>query len=338
MTHKYEHTHNPKVEHIHGKGHKNLATKPKHGGLRSILFSPVGGMSNASTRLICYENAPYLRQLGWRVKVGRDDASKYGITIFQKRYSSRDLARAKATGGKTVLQISEARFVGRTKQSEDVIRFAKQVDKVVVGTRKTQDWFKAHGVTSTVIPTGLDFANLPHGVRKYKPIKICWIGNSRNEVYLNHLVEPLNRLWKEFDFEFRVIGGKMLAAAWMKQPNFIKWQLGEAEKYVAECHIGVAPLNLGSVELTKPPSKPVLYMALKLATIGTDTPPYRGLIQNGVNGFLISNNDPDAWYEALHGLFDDTTRTRIANAGYESCQSYNAPVIAKRWDKFLRGL
>jgi len=130
----------------------------------------------------------------------------------------------------------------------------------------------------------------------------------------------------------------MFAANWTKAPNFIRWRLEDAEKKVAECHIGVAPLEQSSIELTKPPSKPILYMALKLAVVGTSTPPYRSLIQNGVNGFLISNNSPDEWYDTLRGLFDDVQRRRIANAGYASCQSYNAPNIAARWNKFLKRL
>jgi len=135
-----------------------------------------------------------------------------------------------------------------------------------------------------------------------------------------------------------VIGAKMFTANWAKQPNFIKWQLGEAEKQVAECHIGVAPLSQSGIELTKPPSKPVLYMSLKLAVVASSTPPYRSLIQNGVNGFLINNNSPDEWYASLAALFNTETRNQMAIAGYESCQAYDAPAIAERWNKFLRKL
>ena len=331
------HKHSPKEhkpkEHSHQKPKKTSSS-----GKRTILFQSVGGMSNASTRYICYENARYLRNYGYKIKIGKADTGNFDIVIFQKRYTGRDLERAKATRGKTVLQISEARFVNSSKQSDMVVRFAKEMDGVIVGSRYLQKWFAQRGIASTVIPTGLDFSSLPQGTVKDRPIKICWIGSAMNERYLKYLVTPLNRLWQDYDFEFRVIGAGMFAANWAKAPNFIRWQLGEAEKRVAECHIGVAPLDQSSIELTKPPSKLVMYMALKLAVIGSSTPPYRSLVQNGVNGFLIANNSPDEWYNALVELFDTERRNQMALVGYESCQGYNAPAIASRWNRFLKGL
>ena len=324
------HVHNPKEHHHHKpKGQSNKKT---------ILFQSVGGMSNASTRYICYENAKYLKNYGYKIKIGKENTENFDIVIFQKRYNGRDLERAKSAKGKTVLQISEARFINNSEQSDMVIRFAKQVNNVVVGTNYLKKWFADRGIASTVIPTGLDFANLPQGTVKNRPIKICWIGADRNEKYLKHLVAPLNRLWQDYDFEFRVIGATMLKANWAKPPNFIKWQLGEAEKRVAECHIGVAPLDQSGIELTKPSSKLIMYMALKMAVVATSTPPYRSLIQNGVNGFLISHNSPDEWYNALVELFNTEKRNRMAIAGFNSCKSYDAPAIASRWNKFLREL
>ena len=331
------HVHKPKA-HSPKKPKEHSSAKTVSNAKRTILFQSVGGMSNASTRYICYENARYLRNYGYKIKIGKADTGNFDIVVFQKRYNGRDLERAKAARGKTVLQISEARFVNSSEQSNMVVRFAKEVNGVIVGTSYLEKWFAQRGVASTVIPTGLDFANLPQGTEKNRPIKICWIGSGKNERYLAYLVTPLNRLWQDYDFEFRVIGAKMFAANWARQPNFIKWQLGEAEKRVAECHIGVAPLSQSGIELTKPPSKLILYMALKLAIIGSSTPPYRSLVQNGVNGFLISNNSPDEWYNALVQLFDTEKRNQMAIAGFNSCQGYNAPNIATRWNRFLRRL
>ena len=255
------HIHKPK-EHSHQNPTKISSAKTVSSSKRTILFQSVGGMNNASTRYICYENARYLRNYGYKIKIGKADTGNFDIVIFQKRYNGRDLERAKAARGKTVLQISEARFVNSSEQSDAVVRFAREVNGVIVGTSYLKKWFAQRGIASTVIPTGLDFASLPQETVKNRPIKICWIGSGNNEKYLAHLVAPLNRLWQDYDFEFRVIGAGMYNANWAKQPNFIRWQLGEAEKRVAECHIGVAPLDQSSIELTKPPSKPIMYVLL----------------------------------------------------------------------------
>ncbi len=334
MSHKHS-------KHVH-KPHESQHIKKvkSHTSARSVAFLPIGNINVASSRLICYENAGYLRKLGWKADtIRRGNYDNYDILVFQRRHGSRDLARAEAAKGKVVLQISETRFsLGSRGQGASAVTFARQVDGLVVGTRLTQNWFKKQGVNSTVIPTGLDFAALPKPDKKM-PLKICWIGSRTNEPYLAHVVEPINRLWKDHEFEFRVIGAVNPGLPFAKPINFIVWQRGVAERQVGECHIGIAPLTPGSKEFTKPPSKPVLYMALKLAVIATETPPYRDLIQSGSNGYLIPGNDPDKWYEALRALLESTShREAIASAGNAVCQSYNAPQIARKWDRFLRSL
>ncbi len=337
MTHKYvKHEHKPKL-------HDIKKVKSTRTSARSVAFLPIGNIGVASSRLICYENATCLKKLGWRAStIHKGSWDDYSILVFQRRYGNRDLARAikaQNNGSKIVFQISETRFaLGSSGQGADAVIFARQANGVVVGTQLTHDWFKRKGIQSTVIPTGLDFAELPKNVPKQLPLKICWIGSRQNEIYLDHIIQPINKLWEKYDFEFRLIGAAS-REGFARPVNFIRWSMGEAEKKVAECHIGVAPLALGSREMTKPPSKPVLYMALQLAVVATETPPYRDLIQNGFNGFLIPGNDSESWYKALEALLTDSTlRKQIVIAGYESCKSYDAPVIARKWDRFLKQL
>ena len=334
MTHKHaKHEHKP-----HKSQHSEKVSS--HTSARSVAFLPVGNIKVASSRLICYENARYLKKLGWRADtVHKGSWDNYDILVFQRRYGSRDLTRAKRAKSKIVLQISETRFsLGDHGRGGSAIAFARQADGVVVGTRLTHDWFIRQGIDSTVIPTGLDFASLPKDVPKQLPLKICWIGSQQNERYLDHIIQPINELWKKYDFEFRIIGAAS-RGGFAKPVNFIRWSMGEAERRVAECHIGVAPLTSASKEFTKPPSKPVLYMALKLAVVATETPPYKDLIKNGENGYLIPGNNPVDWYNALEVLLTSPAkRESIAAQGYEACQPYNAPQIARRWDRFLRRL
>jgi len=306
---------------------------------KSLLFITQGGMTTASSRLICYENAPYLRRLGWEVSINKGDLKKFDVVVFQKRFSNRDLQRARRVKGKVVLQISEARFIKGAKPQNQVIEFAKHSDGIVVGTDRTRKWFKKRGFSSVVIPTGLDLSKLPASIKKVEPLKICWIGTNYNERYLKHVVEPINRLRQDFDFELRIIGAKPYLGNWSQEPNFIKWKLGDAESKVAECHIGIAPLDTDSVSFSKPPSKLVLYMALKLAVVATSTPPYETLVKSGVNGYLVPNNDSGLWYEYLRSLLEDSEKRReFVRRGFESCKRYDAKNIAKEWDKFLRRL
>lgn len=306
--------------------------------MKKLLFLTFGKLNTASSRLICYENAKYLRQLGWDVKVNEGDISTFDVVVFQKRFSHRDLRAAKRVRGKVVLQLSEAYYLKNPGFHHTLSTFLRRTHAIVVGSRPIHNWFSKHHQKSVIIPTGLDFAALPMG-KKTTPIKICWIGNDKNEKYLRHVVGPINALWRKHNFEFRIIGARMPQLSFARKPNFIKWKLGAAEKQVSECHIGIAPLDCAGYEFAKPPSKPVLYMAQGLAVVATETPTYRELIRDNASGFLIRNNDQARWIRVLNVLIHDTKRRKaIVAAGTIACKRYDAPNIAKEWDTFLRSL
>jgi len=302
----------------------------------SVLFVPFGSKKHASSRLICYENAKYLKKRGWKVSVDKGDPRKFNVVVFQKRYGSQDVAMARCCR-KTVFQLSEAYYL-KPGRKNGVLKMAKTVNAMTVGSSPIQHWFKHHKIKSTIIPTGLDFAALQKG-KKRDILTICWIGSTENEKYLRILVKPLNTLWQKYDFELRVIGGRRPGLPFKGKRHFVKWEMGKAEKWVSECHIGVAPLARRPYEFAKPPSKPILYMAQGLAVVATDTPPYHDLIENGVNGFLVYKNDQKKWTRYLEILLTDKEkRNSFVSKGRIDCKKYDAPVIAKRWDAFLKSL
>jgi len=262
--------------------------------------------------------------------------------IFQKRFYKKDLHTLRQVKGKVVLQISEAYYLKNPGWLHNISHFMKRADAIVAGSPPIHHWFHKKKKRVVMIPTGLDFAALPKG-HKHPPIKVCWIGNAGNEKYLLHVLNPINALWGKINFELRIIGAKMPTLPkdlhWNHRPNFIKWQLDKAERQVSECHIGIAPLDCAGYEFAKPPSKPVLYMAQGLAVAATDTPSYRALIRNGVNGYLIGGNNPHRWQRALGTLIGNIKqRNSIISHATKDCKRFDAPNIAKQWDAFLKGL
>lgn len=302
-----------------------------------VKFITIGDKNTASSRLIVLENVKYLQKLGWNVSVNQGDSSTFDILVFQKRFRAPDCRTAGKARSKIVFQLSEADYL-KGGWGPAILAFAKQADAIVVGSRPIQRWFKKHHLSSVIIPTGLDFAALPKRQKKL-PVKICWIGSTLNERYLRHVVDPLNELWKKYNFELRIIGGRRPHLPFEGKRHFLKWKLGKAESWVSECHIGIAPLDCKPFEFAKPPSKPVLYMAQGLAVVATETPVYRELIKDKVSGFLIHNNDEARWIRVLALLLTNARRRNsIVAAGSKACQRYNAPHIAKQWDAFLRTL
>lgn len=310
---------------------------------KSVLFRPIGGMNTASSRQICYSTSEYLKKMGWKCGIdGKNNNPKgYKIVIFQKRYAENDLKLARKLRAKkvrVVLQLSEGLHT-REMERNKILQFLKSTNALVVGTKRIHSWFKKRGIKSSIITTGLNLSILPKNVKKMKPFKICWIGAKKNERYLEVVANSLNELWKKHNFELRIIGAQLPKVNFAKKPEFIQWKLGEAERQVAECQIGIAPLFCNPYEQCKPPSKPVLYMALGLPVVATETPPYRELIQDGKNGFLVPNNNDRKWKESLEILLTDPAKRDIfAIRGKESCKPYSAENMARKWDKFLRKL
>ncbi|GAH50543.1 unnamed protein product, partial [marine sediment metagenome] len=110
--------------------------------MKRILFLPVGDRDNPSSRLICYENAKYLKRLGWPVAVG-GNPDEFDIIIFQKRLDAPDYLLAKKLKGrkKIVFQLSEAYHL-HPNWANRVGRFAKLADVSVAGTPMIQNYFR----------------------------------------------------------------------------------------------------------------------------------------------------------------------------------------------------
>jgi len=163
----------------------------------SIQFLTAGNINTPSSRLICYENAKYLKKMGWDVKINKDPYNSK-IIIFQKRFTPEDLCIAKQVkenGSKIILQLSEAYYLKSSWWEENILRFAEISDSIIVSTKIISDWFKKHDKQSIIIKTGLDFNELPKS-NKSMSLKICWIGSDTNERYLKHVVKPINNLNK----------------------------------------------------------------------------------------------------------------------------------------------
>ena len=83
-------------------------------------------------------------------------------------------------------------------------------------------------------------------------------------------------------------------------PAFVQWL-----KTLGGFHIGIAPLVDNYFNAAKSGIKFFDYTALGATTIASDLAPYREIIRNGVNGILISNNEPLEWEININLVIDD---------------------------------
>lgn len=303
-----------------------------------VAFIPFRDINTASSRFRCYQNSQELKKLGWSCELGGKNAKIADFVIFQKRYSVSDLNLAKQCRGKIILDMCDPNWlVGQKSQIEAM---AKIADYVTTSSTKLANWFREKTKMVKVIPDGFDFKAIPKVKKEVKPT-ICWIGDKTNEKYLQIFVEPLNKLREELDFTFKIIGNfsSHKLPRFNFKPQFIEWKLSTELKEIAKCHVGVAPLFTDEWCSYKGTNKPIAYMALGLPVVATKIDSYQKIIIDGKNGFLINENNPEKWYQAIKTLVaDKTKRSSFIEEGRKTAQAFSIDKIAKRWNQLFMEL
>lgn len=143
-------------------------------------------------------------------------------------------------------------------------------------------------------------------INEYKndhQLVIGWSGSHSTSQYLYLLENVLMKLAKELDFKLLVIG----------DPNFIieginmkaiEWNSKEEVSLLQKIDIGLYPLPLDQEwVLGKSGLKAIQYMALGIPTVASNIGCINRVINNGVDGFLVS--DEDEWFSVLKKLIND---------------------------------
>ncbi len=146
-------------------------------------------------------------------------------------------------------------------------------------------------------------------------IKILYMGNPTHGEDLA-LVKPVfEQLAKEgYPLRLYVIGGETPApnneSSWYKRidippqcrhyPQFVDWFRSIANNFC----LAIAPLVETEFNQCKSPLKFLQYAAIDLPSISSNCTPYKEVVESGVNGILV-DNDEDAWRNAIIQSIDN---------------------------------
>lgn len=96
-------------------------------------------------------------------------------------------------------------------------------------------------------------------------------------------------------------------------PDFVAWLKSMAHRW----SIGLTPLANTSFNECKSYIKYLDYSGLGLVSVCSKTTPYEAVVQHGINGFLVEN-DEDSWYDVLVRLIeDDNLRKSVSANAYQ---------------------
>lgn len=155
-----------------------------------------------------------------------------------------------------------------------------------------------------VIPTCVDYDKYDPKIYaaqlKNAKFTLGWIGGDHNYHELRRIIPQLNKAYNN-NFQLLVIGGNKFSDKNAVFPIiFKKWSLSSEIKDLYTIDIGLMPLKETAVTKGKGAFKLIQYMGLGIIGLASPVTINREIIDDGVNGFLVENDD---WKDSLNRIF-----------------------------------
>jgi len=208
-----------------------------------------------------------------------------------------------------------------------------------------------NGVMPVVIPNALDTddrwlptdqTGSPDGHKR-----IFWQGSATHGEDWEVCIEAVDEIMKKHEDARLVILGFLPPVVqervkWPQYKGRIEFVgFSTAESYFEMIHhvraeVGIAPLRSTSFNECKSPIKFLEYSVIGMPTVASHGHPYQDVIEDGVNGRLVSE-DPEAWFKAIDSyLSDDKLRERTVEAARTTVKGrFDVKRVVETWKDVL---
>ncbi|MFA5147270.1 MAG: glycosyltransferase family 4 protein [Candidatus Omnitrophota bacterium] len=255
-------------------------------------------------------------------------ASRYDIVFLQKVLLPKTVLNAiGARNGRIVFDFDDAIYLsgdGSRYRFTDAVASSRAVIA-------SSDFLAAKAVTYNknvvVIPTSVETSRYrpktPAG--QDGPFVIVWIGTPEASKYLYGIRSVLIRLVKRYGdrITVKLIGldefktGDVMTDRRIK---LIRWSEGTEADEIASADAGIMPMDEDEWSLGKAGYKLVQYMAGGLPVLSSASGIAKTLVEEGVNGFLVK--DEDGWFNRISFLISDRDRAgRMGLTGREKAET-----------------
>lgn len=160
------------------------------------------------------------------------------------------------------------------------------------------------GSHTVVIPTVVDtclFRPVSDNIIDKRTVKIGWVGNWGNAVYLEKLAGVFETLGKKHNICVKLVGGPDIFETSFDCPMERKlWKLDSEIEDIQDFDIGIMPLLGGKYDAGKCGFKIIQYFSIGIPAVATPVGINSQIIDEGKNGFLADN--PDDWEKYLELL------------------------------------
>jgi len=167
-----------------------------------------------------------------------------------------------------------------------------------------------------IIPTIVNFSDydIQNTNDDEETVAIGWIGESKNQVYLNQLKDVFKSISAKYpNVILKIISNKPFTLTTIPVAN-IKWSINDYKSYLYQIDIGIMPLKDDDWSKGKCAFKLIQYMAAGLPVIASDIGANASVITDSVDGYLVKSDIE--WIEKLKSLIESSDlRAEMGNAG-----------------------
>jgi glycosyltransferase involved in cell wall biosynthesis len=231
---------------------------------------------------------------------------------------------AKVAGSKIIYDFDDAIWMADASGNNKVISFLKWQSKVAsicrwshkvsCGNAFLQEYARQFNPDAILNPTTIDTEGMHNQIRRQSAEKVIigWTGSHTTNRYLDMIVPVLQRLEKEYDFEFRVISNQSPELP-LRSFTFRPWRKDTEIPDLLTFHIGLMPLEDEPWAKGKCAFKALQYMALGIPAVVSPVGCNTEVVDHGVNGYLCTTEEE--WYQSLAQLLQNPElRAKLGHA------------------------
>jgi len=247
----------------------------------------------------------------------------FGFPIYEKLL--------RLTSKKLIYDIDDMIFLKDTNQTNKISGFLKgkqksiylmkKADHVITCTQKLDDFTRKYNPNTTNISSTVDTRERYMSKDTYeinRELIIGWSGSYTTSRFLYILSDVLKALSGQINFKLLVMGDETFQLDGVNL-EAVKWEETIEMPTLKRFDIGLYPLSDEPWVYGKSGLKAIQYMALGIPTIATGIGANFGIINDGINGFLIPPSDQKLWEKRILELFNDAgLRKRIGESGRET--------------------
>lgn len=291
-----------------------------------------------------------------RMLLGRDvvpaDTAGYPLIVGQRmdKYEALPAWRRMRAHSKLVYEIDDDVFsvekvnwmaygtYGREDARDAVAHAAQVADLVTVTTEPLAEVMRRHNPNVVVLPNCVPDALLRHERPRRDRLVVGWAGGASHALDV-HLVAPQLRrfLDRHPAAELHLIGtdyGPTIG----RPRRFTEWDADPWGYYRnIDFDIGLAPLAGSVFDRSKSGIKALECAALGIPVVASDVEPYRGVVLDGVTGFLCRQEHE--WFKRLRELANDAAmREEMGRKAREHAAQWAISRQVALWEQAYEGV